>query len=68
MADPSRSDPRLNEERLLHALVSRGLLTREEAKAGRAGPGGESGAEALLARLTAAGALTAAQAGRRNRS
>lgn len=57
-------DPRLDEERLLHALVSRGLLTREEAKAGRAGAGGESGAEALLSRLTAAGALTAAQAGR----
>jgi len=64
MADPSRSDPRLNEERLLHALVSRGLLTREEAKAGRAGPGAESGPEALLSRLTAAGALTAAQAAR----
>ncbi len=64
MADDSRSDPRLDDERLLHALVSRGLLTREEAKAGRAGPGAESGSEALLSRLTAAGALTAAQARR----
>ncbi len=64
MADATRSDPRLDEERLLHALVSRGLLTREEAKVGRAGPGDPSGSDALLARLTAAGALTAAQAAR----
>ena len=59
-----RSDPRLDEERLAHALVSRGLLTREEARACRPGPGAQAGPEALLARLTAAGALTAAQAGR----
>ena len=59
--DPTRA---LDEERLAHALVSRGLLTREEAKACRPAAGGESGPEALLARLTAAGVLTAAQAER----
>ena len=32
MADIPRSDPRLDEERLAHALISRGLLTREEAQ------------------------------------
>jgi eukaryotic-like serine/threonine-protein kinase len=64
MAESSRSDPRLDEERLLHALVSRGLTTAQEAKACRAGPNGEAGPEPLLARMTAAGALTDSQARR----
>ncbi len=64
MPESPRSDPRLDEERLLHALVIRGFLSAEEAQAGRAGPGDEAGADALLKRLLAAGALTASQAGR----
>ncbi len=64
MADPSRSEAsaRVDEERLAHALISRGLLTREEVQSCRAGP--ESGPEALLARLVASGGLTAHQAQR----
>ncbi len=64
MSETPRSDPRLDEERLLNALVSRGLLSAEEAQAGRSGAGGEAGADALLVRLTRGGALTAAQARR----
>ena len=65
MADRAKHDSaRLSEERLAHALLSRGLLTREEANACRAGPDDECGPEALLRRLVAAGHLTAAQAGR----
>ena len=64
MSETPRSDPRLDEERLLNALVSRGLVSAEEAQAGRSGAGGEAGADALLARLTRGGALTAAQARR----
>ncbi len=64
MTDTPRPDPRLDEERLAHALVSRGLLTREEAKACRPAAGAEAGPDALLARMTAAGVLTDAQAQR----
>jgi serine/threonine-protein kinase len=64
MADPPRSDgaARADEERLAHALISRGLLTREEVQSCRRGA--ESGPEALLARLVAGGFLTANQATR----
>jgi eukaryotic-like serine/threonine-protein kinase len=66
MADPPRSEgaARVDEERLAHALVSRGLLTREEVHDCRPSKGGESGPEPLLARLVAAGFLTANQAKR----
>jgi serine/threonine-protein kinase len=63
MADPPRSDARLDEERLAHALVSRGLVAADEMQACRARPG-DAGPDGLLARLTAAGALTATQAKR----
>ncbi len=64
MAEPSRSEAsaRVDEERLAHALISRGLLTREEVQSCRAGS--ESGPEALLARLVASGGLTPHQAQR----
>ncbi len=64
MADIPRPDPRLDEERLAHALISRGLLTREEARACRGNSAGGVGPVALLARLTLAGALTEGQAQR----
>ena len=66
MADPPRSDAtaRVDEERLAHALISRGLLTREEVNSCRPAAGAEAGTEALLARLVAAGFLTANQAKR----
>jgi serine/threonine-protein kinase len=66
MADPPRSDAtaRVDEERLAHALISRGLLTREEANSCRPATGAEAGSEALLARLVAAGFLTPNQAKR----
>src|SRR5262245_40750409 len=54
------------EERLAHALISRGLVTREEYQQFRAAPApaGAAGPEALLARLVKAGLLTAGQARR----
>ena len=58
MADIPRTDPRLDEERLAHALISRGLLTREEVRTCRGSSAGGVGPLALLARLTLAGALT----------
>src|SRR5579872_2019036 len=65
MADrPKPDSARMSEERLAHALISRGLLTREEANDCRAGPDEECGAEAMLRRLAASGHLTAAQARR----
>jgi serine/threonine-protein kinase len=61
MADRSRPDGARQDEALLgHALVSRGLLTREELQSCKGG----GGPEALLARLQAAGLLTAGQARR----
>jgi serine/threonine-protein kinase len=69
MADPPRSEgaARVDEERLAHALISRGLLTREEIQDCRSASGGQAGPEALLARLVAAGFLTANQAKRATR-
>jgi serine/threonine-protein kinase len=67
MAEPqakSEHKDRGEEERLIHALVSRGLLTREEVQAARPAGGGPAGAEALLARFVQAGLLTAGQAKR----
>jgi eukaryotic-like serine/threonine-protein kinase len=60
---PESGPAKLDEERLAHALVSRGLVTREEVQQCRPadGPGG---AKALLDRLTEAGLLTAGQARR----
>jgi serine/threonine-protein kinase len=52
------------EERLAHALVSRGLLTREEVQQCRGGAGREASPGALLARLVEAGFLTSNQARR----
>src|SRR5579883_341506 len=64
MADPLRTEgaARSDEERLAHALISLRLVTREEIQGCRVS--GESGPEALLARLVAAGYLTAHQAER----
>src|SRR5438270_13814086 len=66
MADRPKpdADPRAGEERLAHALISRGRLTHDEFQTCRPGPGEPAGAEALLARLAAAGLLTAGQARR----
>jgi eukaryotic-like serine/threonine-protein kinase len=65
MTDAARSDgtARMDEERLAHALISRGLLTREEAQSCRA-DGDQAGPQALLTRLVAAGFLTTNQAER----
>src|SRR4051812_28643311 len=66
MPEPSRTESALSrqdEEKLAHALVSRGLLTREELqplRAARTAPGPEG----LLRRLVKAGLLTAGQAER----
>ncbi len=58
---PAReTSARLEEERVAHALVSRGLLTGEEAQAVL----GAGGGEALLERFVAAGLLTPNQAKR----
>ena len=64
MTDPPRSEAsaRMDEERLAHALISRGLLTREEVQNCRAGS--EAGPDALLSRLVSSGFLTANQAKR----
>ncbi len=57
MSDTTRED-----ERLAHALISRGLITREEAQQCR---GAQAfGAEKLLERLVECGSLTAGQARR----
>src|SRR5262249_44055643 len=56
--------PRADEERLAHALVSRGLVTPEELRGCSPAPGAPEGPEALLGRLVAAGLLTAGQARR----
>ncbi len=57
----------LDEEKLAHALISRGLVTREEFQQFRAeddAPAGAATPEILLARLAKAGFLTAHQAKR----
>jgi serine/threonine protein kinase len=55
------SPMQLDEERLAHALISRGLVARDEVQRCRAAPGTQSGPEALLSRLVNAGFLTANQ-------
>jgi serine/threonine-protein kinase len=62
MADPASARP--DEERLAQALIGRGLLTREEWQGCKAAADAAAGPEALLARLQAAGLLTAGQARR----
>jgi eukaryotic-like serine/threonine-protein kinase len=52
------------EERLAHALVSRGLVTREEIQPCRSAEDNQAGPDAFLARLVKAGFLTANQAQR----
>ncbi|HMC64870.1 MAG TPA: serine/threonine-protein kinase [Gemmataceae bacterium] len=54
----------LDEERLAHALVSRGLVSREEMHQVRSAAGNLAGLEELLERLVEAGFLTASQAQR----
>jgi serine/threonine-protein kinase len=61
---PDTTAVNVEEERLAHALVSRGLLTREEVQQCRASAGGPTGPEALLNRLVKAGFLSATQARR----
>jgi serine/threonine-protein kinase len=66
MPEAPRTDSgsvKLAEERLAHALVSRGLLTAEEVQQCRGLPGAP-GPEALLKRLVEAGLLTPGQARR----
>jgi serine/threonine protein kinase len=66
MAETTKSDSsvRLEEEKLAHALVSRGLITREEAQQCRGKENATGGTKALLERLVQAGFLTANQARR----
>jgi serine/threonine-protein kinase len=67
MAEPSKTDstaPIGEEERLGHALISRGLLTREELQQCRATGDEPAGPQALLTRLVKAGFLTLNQARR----
>ena len=61
MPETVKTDANIEEERLAHALISRGLITREEYKQCR-GEGG--GSQALLSRLVKAGCLTVRQAQR----
>ena len=61
---PDSATPSSDEEQLVHALVSRGLLTADEAQQGLAAAKSDSGPQALLARLVQAGFLTARQAQR----
>jgi serine/threonine-protein kinase len=63
-AKPDPSLPAADEDRLAHALVSRGLLTREEVDSGRSSGQSGVGPKALLARLVQVGLLTAHQAQR----
>jgi serine/threonine-protein kinase len=67
MAEASKTDstaPHAEEERLGHALISRGLLTREEFQQCRAAAEGAGSPQALLTRLVKAGFLTTNQARR----
>jgi serine/threonine-protein kinase len=62
MSEPAKMDPaKADQERLAHALVSRGLITREEAQQCRAGT---HSPQALLERLVEAGFVTATQSQR----
>ncbi len=62
-AKPETGAVNLEEEKLAHALVSRGLITRDEFKQCRTG---DVSAEALLKRLVKGGFLTVHQARRAN--
>src|SRR5262249_22619436 len=59
---PESGSVRTEDERLIHALVSRGLISREEAQQCRAGQ--TLGARKLLALLVECGSLTSSQAAR----
>src|SRR5687767_4108313 len=54
--------PRNEEERLAHALITRGLISREEADQARSDPNGS--ADKMLVRLVEQGFLTMPQAKR----
>ncbi len=68
MSMPTKTEPSAaldEEERLVHALISRGLLTHEEVQECRkARPEAEAGTKGLLNQLVKAGFLTASQARR----
>ncbi len=67
MADKGKGETsvrRLDEERLAHALISRGLVSKEEVQECRIAVGEAKGAESLLKRLVLAGYLTFNQAKR----
>jgi serine/threonine protein kinase len=66
MSAKTETAPAFNtdEAKLAHALVSRGLLTKEEARQCTPPPGAETGTDALLQRLVKAGFLTPSQARR----
>ncbi len=67
MPDSPRPEPlpsRQSEDRLAHALISRGLLTKEDYHSLKIGDGGETTPEAFLQRLVLAGLLTSGQARR----
>jgi eukaryotic-like serine/threonine-protein kinase len=60
----SETKDRGDEDRLIHALIGRGLLTREEVQGSPPAAGTAPGTDALLNRLVQAGLLTAGQAKR----
>jgi serine/threonine-protein kinase len=65
--EPTRSESssRIDEEKLAHALVSRGLVTAEEMQTCKSSEkGGSASAGGLLSRLVSAGLLTRGQAKR----
>jgi serine/threonine protein kinase len=61
---PDAAAQKTDEDRLAHALVSRGLVTREEIGQCRPAAGADAGPGALLTRLVDAGLLTPNQARR----
>jgi serine/threonine protein kinase len=63
-AKPETPSVNVEEERLAHALISRGLITREEVQQCRPTEEGEAGPQALLTRLVKAKFLTPSQARR----
>jgi serine/threonine protein kinase len=63
-AKPDSAVINADEERLAHALISRGLVTREETQPCRSNTSARGGAEAFLTRLVKAGCLTPNQARR----
>jgi len=63
-AKPDPAAINADEERLAHALISRGLVTREEIQPCRFGPITRSSAESFLTRLVKASSLTPNQARR----